>query len=251
MKKTVSKKKKNEVMDSNHDGLVSTSEKFDYLEKSVTMLIKDEMPSLIIAGDAGVGKTFTVMKRLEEENVTNFKVIKGYCTPLGLYRNLYDNNGMILVFDDTDAVLEDKKTKNVLKAALDSYDTRKVSWNSTRLPEDLPDEFDFTGRIIFITNKNLKDLDKALISRSFTIDMSLNAEQKVERIEELKYKLRPDLDIKTKDQIIKFFKENLKTIPNAAINLRAFDKIATIRKSNPENWVNMGLFVLRTEKHWS
>jgi hypothetical protein len=177
-------------------------------------------------------------------------VIKGYCTPLALYRNLYDNNGSILIFDDTDAVLEDKKTKNILKAALDSYEVRKVSWNSTRLPEDLPDEFDFVGRIIFITNKNICDLDKALVSRSFTIDMSLSSIQKIERMEMIKFNLRPDLTIKEKDEIIDFFRDNLDKIPNPAINLRAFDKVATIRKDNPD-WVGMSLFVLRTEKHWN
>lgn len=250
MKKTSNKK--NNVIDTNHDGIISISEKFDFLDKSVRMLIKGRMPSLIIAGDAGVGKTYTVMECLKDEMVGfhNYKVIKGYCTPLGLYRNLYDNNGSILIFDDTDAVLEDKKTKNVLKAALDSYETRKVSWNSTRLPEDLPDEFDFTGRIIFITNKDLKDLDKALISRSFTIDMSLTPEQKVERMEMIKYKMKPELSLSIKDEVINFFRENLSKIPNSAINLRAFDKVTTIRAEGGD-WVSMALFVLKTERNWN
>jgi hypothetical protein len=246
------KKQTNVPMDMNGDGIVSISEKFSYLDQSVRMLVKDKMKSLIIAGDAGVGKTYTVMQVLQDEMVgfNNYKVIKGYCTPLALYRNLYDNNGSILIFDDTDAVLEDKKTKNILKAALDSYEVRKVSWNSTRLPEDLPDEFDFVGRIIFITNKNICDLDKALVSRSFTIDMSLSSTQKIERMEMIKFNLRPDLTIKEKDEIIDFFRDNLDKIPNPAINLRAFDKVATIRKDNPD-WVGMSLFVLRTEKHWN
>jgi hypothetical protein len=79
--------------------------------------------------------------------------------------------------------------------------------------------------------------------------MSLTAEQKVERMEMIKYNMKPELSIEIKDEVISFFKENLKNIPNSAINLRAFDKVTTIRAEGGD-WVSMSLFVLKTERNW-
>ena len=34
-------------------------------------------------------------------------MVKGYSTAKGLYRTLFENNGMVIIFDDCDSILKD------------------------------------------------------------------------------------------------------------------------------------------------
>ena len=90
----------------------------------------------------------------------SYRVIKGFSTAKGLYRSLFEGNGMTLVFDDCDSVLKDPVALNLLKGALDSYGERYISWNADIRDEDLPRSFKFTGSIVFISNKDMESLDQ-------------------------------------------------------------------------------------------
>lgn len=46
---------------------------------------------------------------------------------MGLYMALFINRDKLIVFDDCDSVFGNIDSVNILKAALDSYDTRMVS----------------------------------------------------------------------------------------------------------------------------
>ena len=147
-----------------------------------------------------LGKSYTVTKTLEANGFTDisvlddsfevgakiaknkFVVIKGYSTPKGLYRLLYENRDGVIVFDDCDSVLKDPVSLNLLKGALDSYSRRIISWRADIKDEDLPTTFEFKGRVVFISNLGSSQIDQAIITRSMAVDLSMTTKQKVERM---------------------------------------------------------------------
>jgi hypothetical protein len=144
----------------------SINEKFVFLNDLTTMVVKDVTASAVITGEGGLGKTHSVLdciKSNELEVDKDYVIFKGYSTARALYNTLYDNNGKLIIFDDCDSVLEDKIAINILKSALDSYDKRTISWMSKMTKADeYPNQFDFTGRIIFISNKSKDKIDGAI-----------------------------------------------------------------------------------------
>ena len=131
------------------------NQKFDFLSDLTTMVVNNTTPSIVVVGQGGLGKTHSVLATIKENFIDDFMVVKGYSTARGLYNTLYDNNGKLIVFDDCDSVLEDRVALNILKSALDSYEKRTISWSARMNKSDVyPQSFDFTGRIIFISNKD-------------------------------------------------------------------------------------------------
>ena len=133
---------------------------FNNLERLTKMVGRGIQPSLVITGGAGLGKTYLVKKTLTDmglEEAKQFVHFKGRATAAGLFVTLYENSDKIIVLDDCDSVFKDMDAVNMLKAALDSYDTRKLSYISTKPLKDaygdpVPRHFEFTGKIIFISN---------------------------------------------------------------------------------------------------
>ena len=62
----------------------------------------------------------------------DFVHFKGRATAAGLFITLYENSDKIIVLDDCDSVFKDDDAVNILKGALDSYDTRKISYITTK-----------------------------------------------------------------------------------------------------------------------
>ena len=155
------------IQDEVKESRFSINERFGFLSDMVTMLARGDQASVVVTGPGGLGKSHTVTNALvktgftdtstlEEGSVVNkekaFNVIKGYSTPKGLYRTLYENREGVVVFDDCDSVLKDPVSVNLLKAALDSYDRRIISWRADFRDEELPNSFEFKGRVVFISN---------------------------------------------------------------------------------------------------
>ena len=108
------------------------NERFEFVENLVQMIASGLTPSAVITGEGGLGKTYTVNKTLvasglkdlsdagalEIGSVVNransFTSIKGYSTPKGLFRTLYENRDSVLVFDDCDSILRDPVALNLL-----------------------------------------------------------------------------------------------------------------------------------------
>jgi hypothetical protein len=102
------------------------------LETLVDSVADGYTKSLIVAGAAGVGKSYTVRKRLEQHLSCNFTFVKGYTRPTGVFKLLYENRfpGQVLVLDDMDTAFNDEVSLNLFKAALELSDHRRISWFS-------------------------------------------------------------------------------------------------------------------------
>ena len=216
---------------------------FNNLERLTKMVGKGIQPSLVITGSAGTGKTFLVKNTLTKMGLTEsneFVHFKGRATAAGLFVTLYDNCDKIIVLDDCDSVFKDPDAVNMLKAALDSYDTRNISYITSKPLKDqfgthLPRSFEFTGKIIFISNLDQSTLDEAIRSRSFVSDISMTTEQMFMRIEGLMEKMEDKIPTKAKQQAMTIMKELHEKYDGISVNLRSFIKAARICAMGFEN----------------
>lgn len=209
---------------------------FSNLESLTKMVGRGIQPSLVITGMAGVGKTHLVKETLKQMGLResyDFEHFKGKATAAGLFITLYQNSDKIVVLDDCDSVFKDDDAVNILKAALDSYDTRKISYISTKplkdeFGEPIPAHFEFTGKIIFISNIHQSKLDEAIRSRSFVSDISMNTGQMFTRMEQLMHSMEPRIPLAAKQQALDIMKELDAKFGRVDINLRSFIKAARI-----------------------
>ena len=189
-----------------------------------------------ITGSAGTGKTHLVKSTLTGMGLvesTDFVHFKGRATAAGLFVTLYDNSDKIVVLDDCDSVFKDDDAVNILKGALDSYDTRKISYLTTKPLKDefgshLPRSFEFTGKIIFISNISQSKLDEAIRSRSFVSDIDLTKKQMFARVEQLMDKMEAGIPVAAKQMALSIMKELEEEFDGVNINLRSFIKAARI-----------------------
>jgi hypothetical protein len=212
--------------------------------------------AMIVSGPAGLGKSFGV-ERAAEEIVGDFAHIKGYIRPTGLYKTLYANRhkGNLIVFDDIDSIFQDDTSLNILKAACDSGDVRKISWLSnavmeTEDGETIPSSFVFEGSVIFITNICFEEMInkgsrmsphyEALMSRSHYL--SLGIKSKKDYIVRIKQVLRQgmldsELSETEKNAIVSFMEDNIDRMRE--LSLRMVKKLAGLYMMDKEAWKDL------------
>ena len=209
---------------------------FSNLSALTRMVGRGVQPSLVVTGMAGMGKTHIVKNTLIEMGLkesTDFVHFKGRATAAGLFITLYQNSNSIIILDDCDSVFRDENAVNILKGALDSYDTRKISYITSKPLKDefgdaLPMHFEFTGKIIFISNISQANLDEAIKSRSFVADISMTTDQLFTRMEQLMAKMETKIPMAAKEQALAIMKDLHSKYEGVAVNLRSFIKAARI-----------------------
>lgn len=157
--------------------------RFDALARNTKQLVNGDIPSLIVSGPPGIGKSYELRKQIKNSSripwmevpnpieVGEFPeeycdgldsdgfvdTISGSISAVGLYQALWymRKNGLLLI-DDCDDVFRTETALNCLKAACDSDpDHRLISWRKdAKWLEDLniPRTFLFEGQIAFLTN---------------------------------------------------------------------------------------------------
>lgn len=229
---------------------------FSVLKLMAEGACKGDVRALIASGPAGLGKSFEIERAVTEySDATGRKasIIKGFVRATGLYKLLYQhsNRGQVLVIDDADSIYHDTDTLNLLKAACDTTETRRISWMAeTRMTDDngvlLPTTFEFNGSIIFITNYDfdhaidsdhrLTEHFKALISRAHYINMGMRTKR------DYLIRIRQVVD----EGMLSAFKQNEQqeivdyVFDNSSqlreLTLRAVVKIANLYKTTPSRW---------------
>jgi Cdc6-like AAA superfamily ATPase len=149
---------------------------FDGIYAQTTSFVQNPnsaINGMIVSGDAGTGKTYTVKKALKDTgHQKNVEYIKGgKITAASLYVKLYLNRAKhrIIVLDDCDIIHHNEKRQIVpmLLGAAELGQNREVSWETARknpLMEEfeVPHQFQFEGSIIWITNDRKEDIGKAV-----------------------------------------------------------------------------------------
>lgn len=161
------------------------------LENLVKMTVSGASNALFVAGRGGVGKTYTTEKILGQMGLTDGKGYfknTGSASAAGIYSLLFKYKNDIVFFDDSDDALGDQEARNIFKAATDTKKIRKLVWNKMGKnivdPDEMTDDeildagliprfFEFTGKIIFISNLPLQKLDPdgALRTRAFVVNI--------------------------------------------------------------------------------
>ncbi len=240
----------------------SINERFGFVSDMVAMLASGAQASVVVTGPGGLGKSFTVTKALVDcgmqdvslledfavgtilKTAKTFRVIKGYSTPKGLYRTLYENKDGVIVFDDCDSVLKDATSLNLLKGALDSYSRRIISWRADIKDEDLPTSFEFKGRVIFISNLASSNIDQAIITRSMAVDLSMTNKQKIERMQHLlaSGEFMPEFDKTIKADAMGLIERLQDAVKE--LSLRTLIQVTKIRQSAGKNWANLAEYTI-------
>ena len=238
--------------------------RFAVLDEMSKACISGDIRAMIVTGPAGIGKSHGVNLQMEKASMfdrlaskkVRFEVVKGAMSGIGLFAKLYKFSDAknVLVFDDCD-IWEDQDAINVLKGALDSGKTRRICWNSdSRLlrEEGIPNQFNFNGSAIFITNlkfdniksKKLQDHLEALQSRCHFLDLTINSERdKMLRIKQVHRDadggVFKDYDFESiqETEILEFMWENHGKLRE--LSLRMCLKIADLVKISPVNWKNL------------
>lgn len=234
--------------------------RFAVLDEMSRACIAGDIRAMIVTGPAGIGKSHGVNLQMEKASMfdrlaskkVRFEVVKGAMSGIGLFATLYKYSDAknVLVFDDCD-IWEDQDALNVLKGALDSGKTRRISWNKdSRIlrEEGIPNSYNFNGSVIFITNKSFdnKKANKmqphmdALQSRCHFLDLTVDSERdKMLRIKQVHRDadggLFTDYDFTQEqtDEIMSFISDNHSKLRE--VSLRMCLKVADLVKISG-NW---------------
>ena len=249
------------VKETEEEAMNRIGSRFSVLDEMSRACIAGDIRAMIVSGPPGVGKSHGVSLQMEKASMFDkiagkrprFEIVKGAMSGIGLFATLYKYSDAknVLVFDDCD-VWEDQDALNVLKGALDSGKTRRISWNKdSRIlrEEGIPNTFNFNGSVIFITNLNFSDkrsnkikahLD-ALQSRCHYLDLTIDTERdKMLRIKQVHRDadggLFADYDFtqEQSDTVIDFMWDNHTKLRE--VSLRMALKVADLVKISPNNW---------------
>lgn len=225
---------------------IPVADRFQYIEDFTRMVAKGVTPSLLLTGQAGVGKTFTVTNTLEKmglEEDIDFVVIKGHSSPMGMYRTMFQNVDKLIVYDDCDSALKCPISLNILKGALDSYGRRTICWMSLAADRNgLPESFDFEGSVIFISNLDADRVDSAVVSRTITANLRMTNDEIIDRMAGISAEIEKDMSMEDKAEVIDFLRENSSRFDG--LSLRTFIQACRIRKGTA-NWKNMVLWTVK------
>jgi hypothetical protein len=236
-------------------------ETFGILADMTKAVATNVVKGLVVSGPAGIGKSHTVettlvqnlgMLQLLREGQPQYEMISGGMTATVLYEKLWNfkEEGQVLVFDDSDGILYDEDGLNILKAALDSKKTRRISWNSRSYHlqrNDIPNSFEYKGGIIFITNVDFNNVKsprirnhlEAITSRCHYMALGINTPREkiihinnvIEHYDMLgDYKFTDD----EKNDVVRYIEINAAKLRE--ISLRTVLKVADLRKAVPHKW---------------
>lgn len=223
--------------------LLSPVERFEHVGTIVDMVAHGISPSALITGVSGIGKTYLVRERLLSHGMkedSDYIMIKGHSTPLGLYQVLHDHRDQTLCFDDCDSIFNNEIAINILKSALDSYDVRKVSWQSSRMPDDYDSSFTFNGQILFISNYTADRIDEAVKSRTFVVDLQMSRKEICEYLWTLLKVIEPSVSLEDKEVVMKELEARRDVFEQ--FNIRTFIKACRIYRTaqkNGKDWKKM------------
>ena len=236
-------------------------ETFEILGEMTKAVASNTVKGLVVSGPAGIGKSHTVETTLHDTldmlgKLTGqgqmYEVISGGISAAVLYEKLweYRDESQVLVFDDCDGVLYDEDSLNVLKAALDSKKTRRISWNTRSLHlerKDIPNSFEYKGGVIFITNVKFDQIKsarignhlEAIVSRCHYMDIGIDtAREKLLHIRNVVERSNMlgsyGFDENTKAEVMDYINAHSKQLRE--LSLRMVLKIADLRKAMPSNW---------------
>jgi hypothetical protein len=228
------------------------NKRFKMMTNLVKAMVTGDNNAMIVLGQGGTGKTSSVTRTLAEmgleprrpgevcEPQKHFLHVKGVAAATELYRTLFENPDAMILFDDCDSVLDENNAMNILKAVLDTFPERTVSWISNYVQKTmgLPETFEFKGKIIFVTNKC--HINQALKSRSLIVDLNMTHQELCDRLDVIGRDMNTELTEDEHNELIAFLREHSGSF--ADLSLRTYMKIANLIAAGVEEWHDLALW---------
>lgn len=218
---------------------------FDLMNYYIKYLLDSELTICTIKSRPGLGKTFTTTQTLKQRGMklgTDYLYLIGYITPLDLFEKLQEHPKGLVVLDDLDALLADKKNTALLKSA--TYptleDIRMVQYQSTKRDQE-KSAFICNTKFILLCNSIPKGLDfQAIQNRGIFYDLKpTNNEVFLEIMK------NPKCDV----ELIEFMKDQLKQHNPA--DFRKYKLISGLKQAFPDQWQRLAEPILRTNDAYS
>lgn len=248
---------------------ISYIEKIEDLSNMLKFMVKGATNAVFVAGRGGTGKTQTVEDTLQELGMSDgsgyFKVT-GSASPAAIYETLYKNKKGVILFDDCDGALDSQDGRNLIKAATDTKNVRKVSWlkksksyydpdtegdqgdddsESDDIGDRLPRYFDFSGKVVFISNLNMRKLDPdgALKTRGMMIEMNPTNMEMYEYMSLIYNKVRlsgtNELSKEKRHEVVLTLRDIIVKSPKETINLRLLVRALNLAATGLPDWARM------------
>jgi hypothetical protein len=175
------------------------------------MIAQSQYHALFVISQGGTGKSRTITNVLQAEG-EDFITYNSHCTPLQLYRVLYQNsqNDKVIYVDDCDELYKSGPALGLLRSALFGQPNRLVTYNSSTLPPDLPDRFETTSRFIFCANKIPKKcpIFDAVVSRCLVYRMDLSNVEIIEQFRVMSENGYPGCPPEAAEEIVDFIEQH-------------------------------------------
>ena len=183
--------------------------RFSFIKENIKMVARGFLNGLVLLGEAGIGKTHLVLKTLQEENLKDKTTyFSGKITPIMLYKFLYENSDKIIILDDI--YLTDDIIPLLQNATWEANGKRTLfysSFVSVRFLEkwNIPNCFEFTGRLIILTNiSKIKNDEayKSLLTRVPFFEVNLSFEEKKAHLSSVAEATHNDLTLEERKAVL-------------------------------------------------
>lgn len=230
------------------------NDSFEVLSLISQAAVNGNTKAVIVSGAPGLGKSYTVEDVVGKIG-ERAGFVKGFARPTGIYKTLYEykHAGNVVVFDDCDSVFSDETALNLLKAACDSLDTRRINWGAetNMVANDgtnMPRAFEFDGAIIFITNLDFEAMIasgnklaphlEALMSRAHYINLGMKGKRdylvRIKQVIKAGMLQKRGISESQQEEILSFIWENVDKFRE--LSLRMVIKASDLYKSHPDQW---------------
>jgi len=217
-----------------------------FIPKQYTKMVANGFArGFLLYGEAGLGKTYSVMKAFKEAD-KKFVMLSGHITALELYHFLFEHRADNIVLDDVN-ILETEQNLNMLKACL-SDNSRVVSYHTSSSRLRVPNKFVFEGTIILLLNKIPHQAEslKAVESRILCYELKLDYKTKIQIIFELIKEDYKDISEYDRLMIAKWIKENTNEATEN-LNLRLLFLCYEFYRFDKENWIRLATKTLKID----
>jgi hypothetical protein len=265
MKKTNPKKQPREITFTAEEQVIGRhiERQFSVMTRLTELMVKDAVRALIISGAPGIGKSYSLEKRLDlaiaEDEIGQFTFLKGRISAIALFKQLWDHKepGDVLVLDDIDGIFHDEVSLNLLKAALDTGDRRVLHWltaNEWLAANGVDNEFEFNGTIAFLTNLDFDRLIergsilaphlKALLSRSTYLSLGIHTNKEIlirikQVIQNTEILAKHHITYEQKWAMIDWLDTHYENLRD--LSIRTILKLAAYMKGDPDGWQDIAL----------
>ena len=226
-------------------------EKYKNILKYIDLITKrnTKINCIVVDGSQGIGKSTVIKSILKEQNI-EFTYLNSYSTALSLYINAYHNRNKVLLLDDLNGIFSDKKGLSILRALINTEESKFINYQSTSEKLTVPDKFIFKGKIIILCNDILEHIDESLLSRTIYRTVNFSHQEKLNLMKEIIRFNYKDLNEKQIDEITLFITENTdETTRN--FSFRTINKIVDFYLNFDDCWKELALEELVVDEELS